>query len=157
MDAECARADLEHLRKDLWIGLARKNQEKSGSRAIAGFLRVVSVACVLVLLIATPLPSLEGPRVVPPESTATLEWITPDEKTLLSNLRRHLSDSNSFAAAKNVEKVQVEKEKPDGRKPEETRAEKRAPNGVPYDQIASLVRTGEKALKNERPAITIER
>ncbi|MDR1874584.1 MAG: hypothetical protein LBQ90_06190 [Synergistaceae bacterium] len=169
MDAECARAELEHLRKDLWAAIERKKLNGDSARAGAAGcpLRAASVAVVIVLLTATPLLRPEEQRAVRPEPTASLEWVTPDEKALLGNLRRYLSDSNPFASIPPERDGALATTEPETRKPQATgkiaerpvEAEKRNDEGegIPYDRIASLVRAGERALKNERSIITIER
>jgi hypothetical protein len=182
MDVECARVDLESLRNEVWAELERKNAGKSRMGVLAGTFRVASVAFMVVLATATPLARFQEVR-PHPEPAVSLEWVTPDEKALLSSLRRHLSESNSFAAVPEPEEkadapatAKTTKAKP----PVAMRSEKRSPRSemnakpdrimneksgtsagemtnVPYDRIMMLMQTGEKALKNERPVITIER
>ena len=88
MDAECARADMENLRGDLW--------EKLEGRCIRvrrfSFIKMTEVlVCVMgVLLIsATPL-ALQQNAIMEERAGGrfSLEWISPDEMELLSNLRK---------------------------------------------------------------------
>ena len=177
MDVECARAEIERLRDEVWRKTECLYAEKAQKRRNLAFfdklLRVSFGAMVFVLAIATPLAFVaqneeRNERVVSLE----LEWVTPDEKTLLSNLRKHLSDNNAFASiqaetlvyesrSEGFKELDEKKEltkkaipsKPtkalemDEKMMKETR--------IPYDRILSLVQTGEKALKNEQPAIRI--
>ncbi|MDR3264473.1 MAG: hypothetical protein LBT15_00535 [Synergistaceae bacterium] len=189
LDVECARADLESLRNEVWTALERGGAVKARA---TWPLRAALVAFAVVLATATPLSRLQE-EYVRPEPTATLEWVTPDEKALLGSLRRHPGGSDAFAAAPEPESLSLEGSEPKSPGPTmaktavppatetaavaRARAGRRAPGNetnagrgmneepaavrqgmdVPYDRIMRLVQTGERALKNERPVITIER
>lgn len=170
MDAECARADMERLRDDVWNALEQKHVRVKHERAAIKSLKASLLAMAAVLAAATPLAILQEGRAFPEPVRVTLEWVTPDEKTLLGNLRKHLSESNSFAAASERDDMYKPGtlaanavHQPSGTQnsgmrnaPARERAE-RSSNSVPYDRIISLVQAGEKALKNEQPLIRIEK
>ena len=102
-----------------------------------------------------------------------MEWVTPDEKTLLGHLRKHLSDSNSFASIQpepqQLQSPELPQARSQARISEGERVIRAAPKrepkgatrddatGIPYDRIISLVQAGEKAMKNDEPAIKIEK
>ncbi len=160
MDVECARADLDRLRDEVWNAVERKHVVKVRDRSVVVLAKAAGLALIAVLFLATPVALLQERR-SHPELSASLEWVTPDEKMLLGNLRRHLSESNSFTVvsepgehgkstagrtvtARNALAVPVERHSS-------------SEADVPYDRIITLVQAGEKALKNERPVIRIER
>lgn len=175
MDAECARADLDRLRDDVWTALEERHAAGARRRPAVVFLKASGLALAIVLAAATPLALLQEGRVFS-EPAVSLEWVTPDEKALLGNLRRHLSESNPFASSVARDSVVRDGESrengagPRGTLPEAGRAtrsvtavpeERRGRDGADasfysYDRIITLVQAGEKALKNEQPMIKIE-
>jgi hypothetical protein len=194
MDAECARADIELLRNEVWKKLERQHSANSRRRrsglpwlpAKAAFLAMTAV-----LAAATPVAFLEsapqGERALREEQDSlSLVWVTPDEKMLLSNLRKHLSDGDSLASITSAstvaspqqgeEKAEEKKEKTEPQPVQAAAVEKngmarKTPSsepevrevpgsetpGISYDRILSLVQTGEKAMKQQASIITIER
>lgn len=165
MDAECARADLDRLRDEVWNAVEKKHAPGARDRSAAVLVKAAGLALIAVLFSATPVAFLQEGR-PHPEPVASLEWVTPDEKMLLGNLRRHLSESNSLAALpeqKEHEKTATTRALPvPGRTAHNAAATPVAQHDsneadVPYDRIITLVQAGEKALKNERPVIRIER
>jgi hypothetical protein len=180
MDVECARADMERLRDEVWKKLGRRHSAKKRMQFIETRLKVILGAFVVVLTAATPVALLqEGlPREGQERESVTLEWVTPDEKTLLGHLRKHLSDSNSFASIQpepqrlqspQLQSPELPQTRPQARISEGERVIRAAPKrepkdatrddavGIPYDRIISLVQAGEKAMKNDEPAIKIEK
>ena len=151
MDVECARADIEHLRNEIWTTLEQKRSLKSRGKLSLMPLNAVLLALTVLLAAATPLALLQEMR-ERQEVAVTLEWVTPDEKMLLGNLRKHLSDNNSFTRLPAASAANKSIAPP----PEKKRIEKDEMS-VPYDRILSLVKAGEKALKNETPLIKIDR
>ncbi|MDR1732740.1 MAG: hypothetical protein LBR61_11665 [Synergistaceae bacterium] len=186
MDMECARADLEHLRDEVWTALEGKNRGKGCGEFFARFGRVTLAALAIVLLTGTPLAQLQENSAS--QSLPSLPPL-PMEGSLLSTL------SAGTAPAFSIEKASIEKAEEKAEKAEKTeeQARKKTPettseavsaitekrgttprktgterNGpdknrtkeevfVSYERILSLVQTGERALKNERPVIPIER
>jgi hypothetical protein len=173
MDAECARADIERLRNEVWEKLERRHRAKTRGRLAWIPLKAAFWAFTVLLTAATPLALFQegSTRERQERETVTLEWVTPDEKTLLSNLRRHLSDSNPFASIQPPMQTQVPIQTPtrapvrEEREPVVRAASRRAPEiaaredaaDIPYDRIISLVQAGEKAMKNGEPAIRVEK
>jgi hypothetical protein len=184
MDAECARADIELLRGEVWKKLERQHVAKARGRGLLGLpwlpAKAAFLAMVAVLAAATPVALFES---VPQEERAgqnalsshslTLEWVTSDEKALLSNLRKHPSDGDSFASTVSAQQpVQQTEDKAEPRPIKANEATRKTPSPeaearealvapetqrVPYDRILSLVQTGEKAMKQQASIITIER
>ena len=166
MDAECARADMERLRNELWTSLKEQRAVKPRLRFVLPSVRMAFWSAAFVLVSATPLalPQKSPWEREKPVRAESLEWVTPDEKVLLGNLRKWLSDGNTFAVMPNSVR------KPDTLAParsvvppiqavrRKTTAPEMQPEPVPipYDHIITLVRTGERALKNQAPAILVE-
>ena len=167
MDAECARADIETLRDELW-------KKVEGSRCVQTrrfhTLRAAEAffwAFGIMLVTATPLaltqdvPTIEGRA----ERNFTLEWVTPDERELLSNVRKRPSETSAFFVEPKepiVESkaipasvaVPVRRRTPE---PQPLQTEqKELETAIPYDSILSLIEKGERAMKNEAPSIKVE-
>jgi hypothetical protein len=179
MDAECAQAEMDRLRDELWKDLKTRHTLKRGVRASSVPLPVRALlwGAVAVLAAATPL-AFEKPDFVKEEpgkgEAFSLEWVTPDEKTLLGNLRKRLSagalalTSDSAEAGKDlVLTARRAAAKPAAGAPKtpvkpspeklETRPDPERADFIPYDHIITLVRTGESALKKQEPLIRVER
>jgi hypothetical protein len=175
MDAECARADIERLRDEVWEKLEERHTARGRGRVAGTPVKAFLGAVLLVLTAATPVAliqeSLSQKR--QERETVTLEWVTPDEKTLLGNLRKHLSDSNPFASIQQPQEPPPRQPELPPRTVERGRAVGAVPKQepefavggdvmeiameIPYDRIISLVQAGEKAMKNGEPAIKIEK
>jgi hypothetical protein len=189
MDAECARADVELLRDEVWKKLEKRYAAKTQRWGAwlpvkAAFLAVLAVLAAATPLFENTLPEQRTFR--ERQDTRALEWVTPDEKTLLSNLRKHLSDSNSFASSsfaldlpfEAIKKEAKEETEETGSTKAVVPAKKNAAarktsspepgvgvkikgtqeaQRIPYDRILSLVQTGEKAMKHQASIITIEK
>jgi len=175
MDAECARADVETLRNDLW----KKLEGRHCPRVRRYNFRAAEVlfwAFGVLLITATPLAlSQDGQaRENRAEGRFTLEWVTPDERELLGNLRKRPDEPMVFSGSSvnTVSSVSIEEpivetktvssrtvEPPKRRNPEPPprQAEQIKPEtSLPYERILSLIEAGERAMKNETPAIKVE-
>ena len=177
MDVECARADMERLRDEVWTKLERRHAAKTRVRWSLFSVKLAFWALTAVLFAATPiaLPRERAARETEERREAvTLEWVTPDEKMLLSNLRKHLSDSNALASVapplqpmeELVPPLRQAVKSPAKRPEARVRLNPVLPvldtgggekESIPYDRIVSLVQAGERALKNEPPAIMVEK
>ena len=167
MDVECARADMETLRGELWDKLEGRTYAPSRRFGFFKAAEAVLLALGIMLITAAPL-ALQQDRTVRydrAEGNATLEWVTPDERELLSNLRKRPDEPTAMvvkpeepiaeppAAAERVASPQRR------RSPEPTplRSEQKEPEtSLTYDRILSLIETGERAMKDEAPAIRVE-
>jgi len=175
MDAECARADLENLRLDVWATLDTKGKQENKNKFLPGLLnfsRVVSLAALIVLLTGLPvskeikIPAVEykkekitfaEPIIVIREDSKPK---TKKNENLKENLKiekiQNKSDNNNIAAVKakkttfaaNVKKTQPAVVGTEKNEPDEE--EKKT---VAYDKIFSLIQTGERALKNNSSVI----
>jgi len=98
-DVECARAELETAKDELW-SLVSEARTAQKSRYAGGMLplslRSVLLAAVVVMAAAVPLSTGTVPVAMKQvENKISLEWVTPDEKRFLTSLRQNLSDMNS--------------------------------------------------------------
>ncbi len=96
LDMECAKAELEEARSELWIRAERDGEAvPSAGRAV----RAVCVSCLSLLLllsVAAPI-ALQPASIQVAAEQPVLEWVTSDEKALLSALRKNLSEANLAA------------------------------------------------------------
>ena len=180
MDAECAKADMDTLRGDLWKKLEGRSvraRRASFFKASEAFLWALGI----VLITAAPLTlqqdgAVRENRV---DENFTLEWVTPDEIELLGNLRKRPDETVAFLESP-MNSVNTAPEEPIAepqivpvpvpvpvraaepvrrRSPEPpslTSAQRKPETSLSYDSILSLIETGERAMKNEPPAIIVE-
>lgn len=95
LDMECAKAEMEEARQDLWALAEGAGRKSNPARGAVRTLGVTCTACLLLLLAAVPLatPPAQNALVVV-ESEPSLEWVSADEKNLLASLRKGLSEAN---------------------------------------------------------------
>ena len=171
MDAECARADIETLRCDLWKKLEgcpdTRARRFNSVKAAEALLWAVGIT----LITATPL-ALQQERLTRENRAGvnvTLEWVTADERELLSNVRRRPEETVALVVsdvpivepqvlpAHAAEPVRRRNPEPPPLRSEPQQREQIAPEmHLPYDRILSLIETGERAMKNDSPAIRVE-
>jgi hypothetical protein len=169
MDVECARADMEELRNEVWKKLQRRHSTRVRARFLWVPLKVVLWAFLVVLTGATPLALFQESLTLEKQEreAVSLEWVTPDEKALLGHLRKHLSNGNPFASIQIP--AQPAAQRPSARESvtrgfvarglpkQEPRPARDDVIDIPYDRIISLVQAGEKAMQKDEPAIKVER
>jgi len=92
LDMECAKAELDEARTELW---ARSESASSGEtvRRTALVLKISCLSMVFILALAAPL-AIQGVSPVRRSEEFALEWVTSDEKAVLSALRKSLSEAN---------------------------------------------------------------
>ena len=179
MDAECARADMETLRSELWE--KNKGRRCACTRRFSFFKAAEALFCALgiMLITATPLALHQGApaREARAEGNFTLEWVTSDERELLGNLRKRPDDSVAMAVKPeepiaelvtvpvpvSVPLAEAAPERPTEpvkrRNPEPAplkNEQKKPETNLTYDRILSLIEAGERAMKDEAPAIKVE-
>ncbi len=182
-DMECAKAELEEVRDEIW-SQAENAMAPRPARRGATALRVAFVCSVLIFASAAPLAmQSQGPAA---QSIAAhtrldalaenrLEWVTADEKALLDGLRKSLSDANLEWMARKQEfdgtdapadartGGRVAYVAAPSRKVQEAPAHVErvsavaAPEAAELDSILSLVQIGRKALRGEESPIQFQR
>ena len=159
MDAECARADLEDLRSDVWrsVGAVRPSRVR---RAVVGWLS--SLVLLAVLAVPSPLSREEG---LTPRREVRAAVQEPERR--VETPPPALAEAAPAPATSRA--VRAEKRPASGRrtraataapKPEGAAAVRPAPRDggvVPYDTMFLLLQTGARALRNEGPAIRIDK
>lgn len=161
MDAECARADLEDLRSDVWRSVGAARTPRRARRTVVAWL--ASLVFLAVLAVPSPLSREEGlvgltlrheARAVAQEPERRVETPLP-------------APAESAPAAPRA--VNAERRPPSDRRtraatavprPQRVAAVRPAPqekDTVPDDKMFLLLQTGARALRNEGPAIRIDR
>ena len=184
MDAECARADLETLRRDVWssLGPSRVPRRRRGMLLS----RAVLSAFLVVLATSVPVSELRRRMEEPPPVHDSLfawtalsvrgsrgafdeDWGGRDAASHfplgMSGERKNLSVSpGDRASAAPLRRPSAGMgERPVKRVPNSAGNERagraKAANGkkVPYETVFSLLQTGERVLRNEEPVIAVDR
>ena len=154
MDAECARADLEMLRQEVWSKAVPSAVPHNGIRASAVF-RAAVLAAAIVMSYVAPLAK-DIPSVVIEHNPETL--------TLAEPIVIVREDAPSDEVPAQAQRTQGQKK---AAKRTQSPARKRAAQvqpdmkpaparTVPYDKVFSLVQTGQRALKNTSTVIKID-
>ena len=161
MDAECARADLENLRLDVWANLdPNLKPEKKFFSRLLNFTRVSSLAALIVLLTVFPISKeIQAPAIEHKKDKITLAQpiiVIREDKTEKSEKIQIKSDNN-IVAAKNKKPAKTASVKKSQPIVQEKIAVKNDPEptqkAVAYDKVFSLMQTGERALKNNKTVI----
>lgn len=160
MDAECARADLENLRLDVWATLDRsaKPQNKFFPRVL-NFARICSLAAIIVMLAVFPVskeikaPVIEHKK----ENVALAEPIiiirekaekAESKNELKAEIKNEIKHENYAVKPKKPTRTNVRKPQTVQAKLKTETVSEPERKTVAYDKVFSLVRTGERALKN---------
>lgn len=154
MDMECARADFDNAREALWEANGRKYAQCASSRT---WTKVVFTAAVILLFAAAPVSMQEV--VAANNEAAFLEWVTPDEKILLSKLRSRFVESNladirtlkDREAPPAISAERVQKAEIPGTQ------EKKEQNKIDDAKMLYLIKTGERALRNDQVVVKVEK
>mgnify|MGYP003571375076 CR=1 FL=1 len=169
MDAECARADLENLRLDVWATLdpKAKPENKFFSR-ILNFARISSIAAVIVLLTVfptskeIPAPALEHDKekITLAEPIIIIREKKAEKIEKIKNENQNnIIANNSVKAKKQARTANIKKPQPVAQEKIKVNDNKKEPEqkAVAYDKVFSLMQTGERALKNNSSVIKTSR
>ena len=171
MDAECARADLEDLRQDVWSKVQPvETREKKFFSRLINFSKIAFLAVLVVLLMVVPIAKeVRMPVTLIEHEESKLEEKSEQTKPVLivqeikdykedkavsskpkkSNANKSSAPRKNAASSQNsnmvakADNVNVK----NSAKPEKT---------VAYDKVFSLVQTGQRALKNNSSVIEIK-
>lgn len=174
-DMECASAELESARRELWSvvdGSRRTQRNRRYSKPLAVSLAAGVFVLAAAIPVAVPEPVKQAvSRISFDDERALLELVTRDEKALLASLRKSLSsasggldDPGGLAEAVPPEKTVPEKKYAaaplieikagqDRKMPENPR-ENSAP--VRLDEMMQLIEIGQKALRGDQGLIVLE-
>ncbi|TDY65087.1 hypothetical protein C8D99_101237 [Aminivibrio pyruvatiphilus] len=171
LDMECAKAELDEARSELWARAEGGSQASPVIRKAGRLTLTAALGLFLVLSVAGPLAVQTAREAVSIASGPSLEWVSTDEKALLSALRRSLSDANlARLSAEPGDKIKH-------REPAITAAARPSDNrrnlsvlqgrenenlqngsssGREFDTIITLVQIGQKALRERESAIRFD-
>lgn len=166
-DMECASAELESARRELW-SIVDGSRSKVRARRISRSIGASVAAAVFVLVAAFPISMPEPVRravrssLAWEDQKALLELVTRDERQMLLMLRKNLSSANVPERAPEVpairenqsdrvsmRAVKVEKT---GRSVKDGSSEKE----VPLDQFIELMEIGQRALRTDDGSVLLE-
>ena len=156
MDAECARADLENLRQDVW---AQAKSPTGTSRTLVDVLvssaRTLSLALLIVMLSVVPLsrevyaPAVSEPLSVHAGPIIVIREYEPEKPEAVvaapAQPKRQLALKRPAQKRAQTPAPQVQP------KPQTS-----AGTVPPYDKVYSLIQTGQRALKNNSTVIKIQ-
>jgi hypothetical protein len=177
LEIECARAELETVRSDLWERAeeASVGRVRVSRRGWVFPFRVALAGGVLLLCAALPLSTEDSglsAYSVAGHSATVLEFVTPDERELLRAMRSSLSEWAERSGSSNETDVPLRAETVSSVVPQEVeqlssarrkttpvflpseplavreRAEEKEKRGiVPLEEVMALVQKGERALR----------
>lgn len=175
MDAECARADLETLRRDVWMAL----DPSSASNRRRGRLlcRTVASALLVILATASPVSQVRGARPAALSGEllegggepydSLLAWTSLDREDVGRGLPLRFGSFADEPPMPPADKTTASRrDNPSGAGSESRgRSARRAlePDGpakkkeIPHEKIFSLLQTGTRALRKEGPVIAVDR
>lgn len=162
MDAECAKADLEILRADVWKKVKPKENNKNKIFSLAlSFAKPFFLAVIIVMLMVFPISK---------EINSPLTVVEKKEELVLAEpiiiVREYEKPKNEIPHT--PQKIAKSQKRSTPSQPQKTVAsvakaenlEKVDKNikakTVPYDEIFSLVQTGHRALKKDNSVIKVK-
>ena len=160
MDAECARADLETLRNDVWQKVKPVKHEHKNFLA---FIRAFSLSVIVILFSVSPIARDIVPvQSVKEEMNSLIEprpiiVIREDEK---HEVRTAAKTSTTITASSKRQSRRQTAQKKSEKPAVNTRtvtSNQTAQKTVPYDKVFSLVQTGQRALKENNSVINIKK
>ena len=170
-DMECATAELESARKELW-SVVDGSRAAARSRRRTRRLEASFVATILVLMSAIPVAMPEPVRKAVQsmgweDQRAMLEFLTRDEKALITSLRKSLSSANRFegiedrnnipSVASEVSVASVPRTAPKREsKPLRIKILKDADGPIALDEMVQLLEIGQRALRGNEGLIILE-
>lgn len=173
MDMECAKAELEEARRDLWARAEGRQQPFNAAwraaRAVGASVLGLFLVMASAMPLAAPAPGHRERASALMESSSSLEWVSTDEKALLTALRSSLSDANlarlSALAGDAPVKAAIPAEegtragfrqKPVPAPEEAVKHQTSSHGGREFDTIINLVQIGQRSLREREPAVRFD-
>ncbi|MBQ3693666.1 MAG: hypothetical protein II884_02700 [Synergistaceae bacterium] len=167
MDAECARADLENLRNDVWQKV-KSPVHKSSFNGIIRVLKCVSLAVIVILFHVGPIAKDNVPVQSVREEMKALTQSNPKPIIIVreyehENEKEEKHEKHDAKAMKaespqrKISRRQVTQRKSDNKPAVKTVTRQASQKTVPYDKVLSLVQTGQRALKENTSVISIKK
>ncbi|NLB84373.1 MAG: hypothetical protein GX791_09065 [Synergistaceae bacterium] len=163
LDMECAKAELEEARSELWIRAERDGETAPSGKPVR-LLCISSLSILLLLSVAAPV-AIQPAFLSQAISEPALEWVTSDEKALLAALRKNLSEANLAYLSEGTPSVSTFQP---GERAEKERARGVDKKNVPaakqwtsrdgdMDSILALVQIGQNALRQSDSPIRFDK
>lgn len=171
MDAECARADLENLRQDVWAQVRPSAKNESAIFSFSGmmnFARVFSLALIIVMMSVMPLsreiysPVIEKPKREQAKAQPIIVIRQYEAPAVMTSEKNEDLPQKKQIAQKRVSSKRTQPAKTAKTAagtqilPEKTAKPSKTPQVLPYDKVYSLIQTGQRALKNNSTVIKIQ-
>ena len=166
MDAECAKADLEILRADVWNKIQPRESDKNKFiLRTVNFSKIAFLTLIIILLAVFPI-SKEIPvaplkedknKIVLAEPIQIIyehesKYETPKPVQTVAKVNNNVNNNVATKPKRSV--IQAETVK--NIKPEKPAKLEKAEKRVAYDDIFSLIQTGQRALKNNESVVKIK-
>ena len=155
MDAECARADLETLRNDVWQKV--KPFEHKSSGIMIRILRYLSFAVIVILFHVAPMAKDNVPS---PTVTEEIHALTQPQPKPIIVVREYekpeVKPSKAESSPRRQSRRQVTQKRVQVNQ-KTVSSRQTAQKTVPYDKVLSLVQTGQRALKENTSVISIKK
>lgn len=170
MDAECARADLETLRNDVWQKV--KAPVHKSSDGIMRILKCVSLAAIVIFFHVSPLAKDNVPVQSVKEEMKALTQSHPKPIIIIREYEKEkeveVEEVKELKHDVKVTRTEATQKKLSRRQVTQKKVEKPVVNSgavtrqvqqktVPYDKVLSLVQTGQRALKENPSVISIKK
>ncbi len=169
MDAECAKADLEILRADVWNKIQPRESDKNKFiLRTVNFSKIAFLTLIIVLLAVFPI-SKEIPvaplkedknKIVLAEPIQIIyehesKYETPKPVQTVAKVNNNVNNNVATKPKRSVIQAETVKNiKPE--KPEKIEKVEKPEKKVAYDDIFSLIQTGQRALKNNESVVKIK-
>ncbi len=181
-EMECARAELEEARKELWQ-LAETQGQEQKNKGIVVLSRVATLTVLFLCVLSVPLSvsqSNDSQKYVA-KKKFSLEWVTSDERAVLAGLRKSLSESNIEALrnreegyknerdslpissvamttdVKQAKEMPIEKKELQNKKSVAKEDQQVGNANETLERLLTLLQIGQSALREQGPAIIINR
>lgn len=155
MEAECAKADLETLRRDVWAKVSPEDiaPKRSVLSGIWSFMRPAILAAIIVMMMVFPVAKDIPVNILPQEArepeVLAVPVIVAEQKPETAS-KPETQPKKIVPAKKTVitaKKPTVVESAPEVRQAAKT---------VAYDKVFSLMQTGQRALKNNTSVIKVQ-
>lgn len=166
MDAECARADLENLRNDVWQKVKSPVHKSSFDRTIR-ILKCVSLAVIVILFHVGPIAKDNVPVQSVREEIKALTQTQPKPIIIVREYEHENEKENKeektdakvtkVKSSQKTSRRQVTQRKSDNKPAPKAVTRQASQKTVPYDKVLSLVQTGQRALKENSSVISIKK
>lgn len=167
-DMECAKAELEGAREELWAivdGSKVEKRKRRISRSLGIAVAAVTFVLVASLPVSMPQPVVRAVKnsLAWEDEKLLLELVTPDEKNLLKSLRENLSDLNLVSMPEDPLEKSLQEDVSRGRAslPEVRTVKKKAvpenvKKEVALDEVIQLIEIGHRALRRGDATLVIK-